>query len=97
MHSYCNYVSMCMLCNSRMAQMMQWLQAIQSCMGKVRLHISTVYGQFSLAIINGPHPGVWPEVFIKRGCALSTLAFGLAPVTAYLAYLITSSPRPISK
>ena len=33
--------------NSRMAHTTQWLQAIQSCMRKVRLNISTVYGQFS--------------------------------------------------
>ena len=36
------------LYNSGMAQTTQlWLQAIQNCMKKVRLNISTVYGQFS--------------------------------------------------
>ena len=31
-----------------------------------------------LVVINGPHLGVWPEVFIKTTCALTTSAFGLA-------------------
>ena len=55
-------------------------------------HINSVWPVFllktaefssQLVVTNGPHPGVWPEVFIKATCALATSAFGLAPLTAW--------------
>ena len=80
--------------NSRMAQI---TQAIQNCMRKGRFKgvwplflLKTAEFSSQLVVINGPHPGVWPEVFIKTNCALTTSAFGLAHGT-------TSSPLPIPK